>query len=242
MIDPKHYDPPKGWNTKIPFRFQRNPIKISTTDLNIPSGDEIYEQISLQNELLDSALQKCEGTFLHKVCLELSKKVKLNTKYLVVDSKVQFFKKGHIPIDHDCWHLDGTIQINRKLSNLTFETADIGSRDILEKFPRFHSWISSNISSTEYMTKEFTVPVPRLLKNWRVFAEMLKSEHDISTDMYHKHSQGEIVSYDAFTLHRAVPAVEDGYRLWVRVAETNTLITRKFGKLPDDEYERVYSK
>lgn len=234
--------PPENWNEKFPFLFNRNPIKVIpvANELAMVSEDTVAAQPAMKDASLERALELSKGYFLESLLKEMEKHLIGDRLFVFVDVKVQYMKKGQYPSPDNMWHIDGGISLKTENSKLLYRSYDMFARDKLPVYPRFLSFISGDVSETEYMVTPRSLLVPRLMKSW-----ILQTKEDFFVDNVedkdiHTHKCNSIISYDAFTLHRAVPAKRDGWRLHVRIVETNTTRPKANMVRPDFDINMVY--
>ncbi len=142
-------------------------------------------------------------------------------KYIFVNTKIQFLKTGFKPVDNLSWHVDGTIQVPSEICNsLGYnELHDMYARSILKEYPKYISFVTNTNCNTEYLCDPLSLKIPKCVSSFDEINEMVnKSEMKIISQ-----PSCQIIKYDAFSLHRAIPSKCDGWRYWLRVIESNNL-------------------
>lgn len=230
------YAPPPAWNEGFPFLFNRHPIHMVPTGLTEPSSAELRSLQAFRDEPLDRGIERSRGTFLESVLKKLQDVLVGDRLHIYFDAKIQFLKRGQWPSPDNMWHVDGGISLQPESTNLIFPTYDMWARDRLLSYPRFHSFITGGHSQTQYASEPIVAVVPRLMKPWTTIGDSLGLNARIVNTLFHEH--GSIVSYDGFSLHRAVSASAPGWRLHVRMIETNTIRTTRVRT--DSEINMVY--
>jgi hypothetical protein len=76
---------------------------------------------------------------------------------------------------------------------------------------------SSEHCATEYATEAVTVQLPELIANFDELDDRVRALGPATAPQ----PSSSIVRFDGLSLHRAVAARADGWRLWVRCMETD---------------------
>ena len=188
--------------------------------LPVPTQDEIRSDgVTFVWTPFAQALAEA-GPVTRRVLEEMQKHLVGKQRNVYVDSKIQYFETGDVPVDSRHWHVDGTITARGDTVNALgfallhdmrarFQTPDLA--------PRLMAYQSSEHCATEYATEPVTVQLPELIANFdeldvRVLAQ---------TPATAPQPPASIVRFDGLSLHRAVRATAAGWRLWVRCMETD---------------------
>lgn len=212
------YKPSEKFNEFTACFLNRYAVKAL---LPVPTQQELQEE-SKTFVWRPFAEAKAEADPITKSVLEAMEPfLERKKRFAYIDSKVQFFRKGDLPVDSKLWHVDGTIAVRDQRAH------DLGYsilHDMKARFtskvapPKYLAYQSSTHCATEFATAPLFVELPELVPNFDLLDERVRALGSIQ-----KAAQpaGSIVSFDGFSLHRAVPAKEDGWRLWIRCIETD---------------------
>jgi hypothetical protein len=147
---------------------------------------------------------------------EMENHLERKKKFIYIDSKVQYFEEGDLAVDSNLWHVDGTIAIRNKLGHNILH--DMYARFMrLAEPPKYLAYQSSTHCATQFITKPITINIPDCMSNFNPLDRAVKTQNLVIESQ----PAGSIVSFDGFSLHRAVPASSDGWRLWIRCIETD---------------------
>lgn len=141
-------------------------------------------------------------------------------QHIYVDSKIQYLEPGDIPVDSQHWHVDGSIVARGSVvdalghNQLHDMKARMRSRTTS---PRYLAYQSSDHCATLFITKPVTLSMPELVPNFDSLDDSVRALDPPTVE----HPAGAIVRTDGRSLHRARPAVRAGWRLWIRVVETD---------------------
>jgi hypothetical protein len=83
--------------------------------------------------------------------------------------------------------------------------------------PRYLAYQSSNHCATFFLTRPVTLSLPELVPNFDSLDAAVRTLDPPAVE----HPAGAIVLTDGRSLHRARPAVQAGWRLWIRCVETD---------------------
>lgn len=188
--------------------------------LPIPSQDEIKNDGTTFCWCPIETAIKEAGPLTKSVLIAMREQLTGKKKFTYIDSKIQFFKTGDLPVDSKLWHVDGTIAIrdvrSQKLGHTTLH--DMKARLTGPAVPpQYLAYQSSDHCATQFAIKPVTVTLPDCIPNFDLLDQLVKDAKPV----YQSQPQASIVSFDGFSLHRAVPATADGWRLWIRCVETN---------------------
>ncbi len=141
-------------------------------------------------------------------------------RHVYVDSKLQYLEPGDVPVDSQHWHVDGSIvargpTVEALGHNLLHDMkARLGSG---VTSPRYLAYQSSDHCATYFITRPVTLALPELVPSFDALDAAVRALDPPAVE----HPRGAIVRTDGRSLHRARPAVRAGWRLWVRVVETD---------------------
>lgn len=166
--------------------------------------------------------KKEAGPLTKKVLEEMEPLLKHNKKHIYVDSKLQYFHKGDLPVDSCLWHVDGTKVLRGEqawslgytlLHNLRQKQWD----GVIDHYLAYQS---SEHCATEWVKGMVMVVVPELIPSFDILDRLVKEEKFKTMAQ----PAGSIVAFTDNSLHRAVHATDDGWRLWIRVVETDKAV------------------
>lgn len=141
-------------------------------------------------------------------------------RHIYIDSKIQYFEAGDVPVDSRHWHVDGSITARGPtVSALGFSLLhDMRARlDAPALGPQLLAYQSSDHCATEYAIEPVTIPIPELIANF----DELDAKVRVLAPTTVAQPAASIVRFDGLSLHRAVAARAAGWRLWVRCMETD---------------------
>lgn len=141
-------------------------------------------------------------------------------RFVYVDSKIQYFEPGDVPVDSQHWHVDGSIvargpKVEALGHNLLH---DMKARLTSERVPpRYLAYQSSDHCATVFATEPVTMTMPELVPSF----DGLDAEIRALAPPCASQPPASIVRTDGLSLHRADAATAPGWRLWVRLVETD---------------------
>lgn len=143
-------------------------------------------------------------------------------RHIYIDSKIQYFEPGDLPVDSMLWHVDGSIPVRDQRAR-HFGASIL--HDMKARFshcspPLYLAYQSSNHCATKFLSQAYRVSIPELIPNFNGLDAAVRILNPTEIE----HPAGAIVSFDGLTLHRAVHATEAGWRLWIRCTETDVEI------------------
>ncbi len=141
-------------------------------------------------------------------------------RYVYIDSKIQYFEPGDVPVDSQHWHIDGSIVARGPLvealgHNLLHDMKARLASGVTP--PRYLAYQSSAHCATVFATSPLTLTLPELLPS---FASLDATIRALSPP-FALQPASTIVRTDGLSLHRAQAATGSGWRLWVRAVETD---------------------
>ncbi|MBM4360098.1 MAG: hypothetical protein FJ096_18485 [Deltaproteobacteria bacterium] len=158
---------------------------------------------------------------LTKSVLEAMKELVVGDKrFVYVDSKIQYFEPGDVPVDSQHWHLDGSIVARGPVVEALGHNLlhDMRARLTSERVPpRYLAYQSSDHCATLFATEPVTLTMPELVPSFDGLDAAIRALAPPSASQ----PPSTIVRTDGLSLHRAQAASAPGWRLWVRVVETD---------------------
>jgi hypothetical protein len=205
---------------------------IDTFDATFPNRNEIVSRLPVptQDEIrgdgttfvwtpFAQALAEA-GPITRRVLEEMQEHLIGKQRNVYVDSKIQYFEAGDVPVDSRHWHVDGTITARGPtVSALGFALLhDMRARfQTPDLAPRLLAYQSSDHCATEYATEPVTVRLPELIANFDELDAKVRAQSPATAAQ----PAAAILRFDGLSLHRAVAAKASGWRLWVRCMETD---------------------
>ena len=188
--------------------------------LPIPTQEEIREDgVTLCWCPIDEALEVA-GPLTRRV-LEAMKALLVGDKrFAYVDSKIQYFELGDVPVDSQHWHVDGSIvargpAVEALGHNLLHDMKARLTSGVVP--PRYLAYQSSEHCATLFATSPITLPLPELIPDFDVLDAAIRTLDPPVVEQ----PPSSIVRTDGLSLHRARAAVGAGWRLWIRCVETD---------------------
>ena len=188
--------------------------------LPVPTQEEVRaEEVTLCWCPIDEALEVA-GPLSRRV-LEAMRGLLIGDKrHVYVDSKIQYFEPGDVPVDSQHWHVDGsivargaTVEVlgHRLLHDMKARLGRPSSS------PRFLAYQSSDHCATLFATAPLTLTLPELIPNFDGLDAAVRQ----LAPPHASQPSASIVRTDGLSLHRATAASAPGWRLWVRLVETD---------------------
>ena len=201
--------------------------------LPVPTAAEIRDdKTSFVWALFADALAKA-GPLTKRVLTEIAPLLKGDKKNVYVDSKIQFFEWGDLPVDSQLWHIDGSKVLRGEAANAhgytllhdmeatcyTHSNADSDAHGDAQNLSPDNYWAyqSSSHCATEFMVEPQRFMLPKYIENFKILDQIVAA----TTAKRMAQPAGSIVHFTGNSLHKAVPASAAGWRLWVRVLETD---------------------
>ena len=188
--------------------------------LPIPTQEEIRnDAVTFCWCPLEQAIREA-GPLTKSVLQEMEKDLERKKKFVYIDSKIQYFEAGDLPVDSKLWHVDGTIAVrDRRVQDLGYTLLhDMKARMLGSAAPpKYLAYQSSYHCATEFVTEPISVTLPDFIPHFEGLDHLVRELNPTILAQ----PAGSIVSFDGFSLHRAVPAQAAGWRLWVRAVETD---------------------
>lgn len=159
------------------------------------------------------------GPLTRSVLLAMQRHLRRDKRFVYIDSKIQWFEAGDLPVDSRHWHVDGSIAVRDERVQALGHRLLHDMRARLERPapPTYLAYQSSTHCATQFATEPVTVRLPDLVPTFdeldvrvRAFAPTCEPQPAAS-----------IVAFDGMSLHRAVAAERSGWRLWIRCSESD---------------------
>ncbi len=141
-------------------------------------------------------------------------------RFAYVDSKIQYFEPGDVPVDSEHWHVDGSIvargpAVDALGHNLLHDMKARLASGVVS--PRYLAYQSSDHCATVFATSPITLLLPELIPNFDGLDALIRT---LSPPCVAQPASS-IVRTDGLSLHRAQAATGAGWRLWIRCVETD---------------------
>ncbi|WP_283612345.1 hypothetical protein [Mycolicibacterium poriferae] len=201
------------------YRFNRNPVQLHPLRVRGLDNRLIEATPNLRRASLSNAA--LFGGPLVRQCLE-SAPLAGDRHYVIVDTKVSMLMPGWLPAIPG-WHTDGVPR------GRDGAPAGSGAPSMLEQaeqaadgyFPRYHTIIVGNDCPTEFLKLPLELDLHHG-EDEKLYAEMTRLVDHCDPDI-RKPEPGQWASWDWWNIHRATEATERGWRLLIRVTESNTI-------------------
>ncbi len=187
--------------------------------LRIPSQDEVRDDgVTFCWCPFDEALREA-GPLTREVLDKMQGHITGRKRYVYIDSKIQYFEPGDLPVDSKLWHIDGSIAIRDSRAQF-FSVSTI--HDMRARFehddpPLYLAYQSSSHSATRFVKRPLRLRIPELMKDFNQLDAIVRAANPQETE----HPAGAVGSFDGRSLHSAVEALDFGWRLWLRCTETD---------------------
>jgi hypothetical protein len=168
---------------------------------------------------LDEALREA-GPLTKSVLTAMQGQLTGRKRYVYIDSKIQYFAPGDVPVDSQHWHVDGTIVARDARAQRLGHALLHDMRARLEgpaEPPTYLSYQSSEHCATLFVTAPVSLTMPELIPDFDDLDRQVRALAPPSAPQ----PAAAIVRFDGLCLHRAVAARDAGWRLWVRCIETD---------------------
>lgn len=188
--------------------------------LPIPTQDEIRtDGVTLCWCPIDEAIEVA-GPLTRRVCEAMKALLVGDRKFAYVDSKIQYFEKGDVPVDSQHWHVDGSIVARGPAVEALGHNLLHDMRARLATSapsPRYLAYQSSEHCATLFLTSPLALTLPELIPSFDGLDAAIRALDPPAVAQ----PPSSIVRTDGLSLHRARAAVGAGWRLWVRCVETD---------------------
>ncbi len=202
--------------------FSRKYEEVS--QLQIPSQSDLSVENTNFAWKAFSQAQLESGPITQEVLSAIKPYLQQKKLYCYVDVKTQYFEKGDLAVDSNHFHIDGTVVVRGSYAErLGYPIVhDMRARFNRESIPpQYFAYQSSDHCPTCFVSKPIQLIVPELIPNFNEFDNIVRR----NKPHLKNHPAGSIIHYDGQTIHAATPATKDGWRLWIRVIETDKKIS-----------------
>lgn len=188
--------------------------------LPVPTQDEIQRDgVTFCWCPIDEAIAEA-GPLTRRVLEEMMAHLRRDKRFVYIDSKIQWFEQGDVPVDSQHWHVDGSIAVrDERVQALGHRLLhDMRARlDGEAAPPTYLAYQSSTHCATQFATAPVSLRMPELVPN---FDELDRRVRALDPPCVAQPASS-IVAFDGRSLHRAVAARSPGWRLWIRCSETD---------------------
>ncbi|MBI3632721.1 MAG: hypothetical protein HY226_00355 [Candidatus Vogelbacteria bacterium] len=207
---------------------------IQSFDAKFPNRYRLVEQLAVpsQEAVRDDGVTFCwcpfeealreAGPVTREVLTGMQEYLSGKKRHVYIDSKIQYFEPGDLPVDSKLWHVDGSIAVrDDRVKQLGASILhDMRARFEHESPPVYMAYQSSGHCATQFLDQPLSLRLPELIPSFDQLDAQVSSLHLNAIE----HPAGAIVSFDGLSLHRAVHAATFGWRLWIRCTETDVEI------------------
>ncbi len=189
--------------------------------LPVPTQEEVRaDGVTLCWCPIEEALEVA-GPLTRRVLEAMKSFVVGDKRFVYVDSKIQYFERGDVPVDSQHWHVDGSIvargpAVEALGHNLVHDMKARLTGGAVP--PRYLSYQSSDHCATLFATSPVTFVLPELVPNFDGLDATMRA---LSPPGVVAQPASSIVRTDGLSLHRAQAASGAGWRLWIRTVETD---------------------
>lgn len=194
----------------------------AVTHLKVPSQEQVRDDgVTFCWCSFEEALREA-GPVTRSVLEGMSSGIIGKKRYVYVDSKIQYFEPGDLPVDSCLRHVDGTIAVRDERVQRYGASVLHDMRARLEAGdpPVYMAYQSSDHCATGFLNQPIQLHMPELVPNFNEFDAAVRQLGVTEV----AHPAGAILAYDGLTVHWATPATSSGWRLWVRCTETDVEI------------------
>lgn len=187
--------------------------------LSTPSQEEIRQDgVVFVWSPFEEAIKEA-GPLTKKVLQEMEPYLKGNKKYIYIDSKIQYFRINDLPVDSKLWHVDGSLPIRGERAwNMGYTLLhDIKGKVDSGITDNYLAYQSSTHCATQWVTDAMTLSMPECISTFDILDKLVREADPCCMSQ----PAASIVHFTDNSLHRAVPASADGWRLWIRCVETD---------------------
>lgn len=206
----------ESFDAEFPNRFRIE------TQLRVPTQEEVRtDGVTFCWCPFDEALSLA-GPVSKEVLLAIRPRLKYRKRFIYVDSKIQYFEVGDLPVDSELLHCDGTITVRD--DRVRVFGANI-LHDMKARFdhldpPTYFAYLSSTCSDTCFVEGPTRIRLPTLIPDFKSFDALVRATQPRLVPQ----PAGSLGSFDGLSLHTATAATVAGWRLWLRVMETDVEI------------------
>lgn len=196
---------------------------------NLYSVEEVLP-VPTQEEVRDDGVTFCwcplqealgvAGPLTRRVLASMQPHLVGDKRYVYIDSKIQYFEPGDVPVDSQHWHIDGSIVARGPRVEALGHPLLHDMKARLAggvPSPRYLAYQSSDHCATVFATAPLTLTLPELMPNFTGLDAAIRA----LAPPFALQPASTIVRTDGLSLHRAQAATGTGWRLWVRAVETD---------------------
>jgi hypothetical protein len=188
--------------------------------LPVPTQDEIRgDGVLFCWCPIDQAITEA-GPLTRRVLEAMQELVVGDKRFVYVDSKIQHFEPGDVPVDSQHWHVDGSIVARGPVVEALGHNLvhDMRARLVGGVVPpRYLAYQSSTHCATIFATSPVTLTLPELVPDFVGLDAAVRA----LAPPWVTQPAASIVRTDGLSLHRAQAASGAGWRLWIRCVETD---------------------
>lgn len=205
---------------------------IDSFEASFPNQHEIVEQLPVPSPeaIAADAVTLCwcplglalrqAGPLTRRVLEAMAPHLSHSKRHCYVDSKIQYLRRGDLPVDSQLWHVDGSIvargeQVERFGVSLLHDMRARLTGTVAP--PRYLAYQSSHDCATQLATAPVTIELPELIGGFDVLDQRVRR----ADPQPRSQPAASIVRFDGRSLHRARVAERPGWRLWIRCVETD---------------------
>lgn len=205
------------------FTFSQNAITVHDKIVeNIP-GEAVESTPVLRRSSLENAL-----LFGGPLMRELLEQVPLkgDKSYITVDTKVTFLMPSWYPAIPG-WHTDGVPRGEELLPDAKGKPRLDKQNELKESAPHYHVISVGLDSPTEFISQPFELDIENF-DNSDLYKELTQKVNPLvnNKELSVTSISDAWVSWDWWNVHRAIPAESTGWRLLIRVTESDVLKAR----------------
>ncbi len=162
------------------------------------------------------------GPVTAEVLMVMEKHISGKKRFVYIDSKIQYFEPGDLPVDSKLWHVDGSIAIrDSRVKQLGHSILhDMRARFEHKNPPLYLAYQSSTHCATHFLGEALALEMPELIPNFNGLDTLVRRANSREVAQ----PAASIVSFDGLSLHTATEALTSGWRLWIRCTETDVEI------------------
>jgi hypothetical protein len=206
--------------------------EIGTFAARFPNRCEVVESLPVpsQEAIVADAVTLCwcpfeaalaeAGPLTRSVLVAMQGHLTGRKRHVYIDSKIQYFRAGDVPVDSQHWHVDGSIAVRDERAQRRGHALlhDMRARhEHPAESPTYLSYQSSVHCATRFVGAPVTLTLPELIANFDDLDRQVRALDPPTIAQ----PAAAIVRFDGLSLHRAVAAEGDGWRLWIRCVETD---------------------
>src|SRR5690606_2340176 len=159
---------------------------------------------------LEQAIHEA-GPVTRQVLVAMREHLEGNKRHVYIDSKIQYFEPGDVPVDSQHWHVDGSISVRGPaVERLGYGVLHDMKARLLGPAspPTYLSYQSSSHCATLFASEPLTLRLPALIGNFDELDRMVRALGPACAAQ----PAAAIVRFDGLSLHRAVAARDVGWR------------------------------